>query len=248
MCTVSWIHEGSGYQVLCNRDELDSRLPGVAPRELTCDGVRYLAPLDGNFGGSWVAVNEFGITLALLNRPGSGAHATRSRGLLVRELMGAQSLEELEETMTGRRLAAFAGFSMVALEPARTAVLFEWDGRQLTTSWNAEQQMPLTSSSFDPAGVEFRRREEFGVRAQTAARLDAELLFEFHRSHGLHGDRPSAYTTCMHRSGAQTVSFTWVEVAASQVRMFYSPEPPCTWARGESTRLTRKESALLACG
>jgi hypothetical protein len=33
MCTVSWIHEADGYQLLCNRDENHTRYRAVTVRE-----------------------------------------------------------------------------------------------------------------------------------------------------------------------------------------------------------------------
>ena len=32
MCTVSWIHDKDGYQLLCNRDEKLTRKPALEPR------------------------------------------------------------------------------------------------------------------------------------------------------------------------------------------------------------------------
>ena len=34
MCTVSWMYDGRGYQVFCNRDERFTRLPATDPQEL----------------------------------------------------------------------------------------------------------------------------------------------------------------------------------------------------------------------
>ena len=56
MCTVSWIHQGPGYQLFCNRDEKHTRRPASKPQLLTRGGVRFLAPIDGDFGGTWIAV------------------------------------------------------------------------------------------------------------------------------------------------------------------------------------------------
>ena len=52
MCTVSWIQNERGYQLLCNRDEKRTRLPATSPELRSIDRVLYLAPTDGDFGGS----------------------------------------------------------------------------------------------------------------------------------------------------------------------------------------------------
>ncbi len=68
MCTVSWLHdEIGGYQILCNRDEKYTRGRASAPRIETRNGMRYLAPIDSDSGGTWILTNELGITLCLLN-------------------------------------------------------------------------------------------------------------------------------------------------------------------------------------
>ena len=99
MCTVSSIYQGSGYQLLCNRDERRTRRPASAPQLLTRNNVRFVAPIDGDFGGTWLAVNEFGLSLVLLNRAPSSA-AKLSRGLLPMNLIPAQTLTELRDNIS----------------------------------------------------------------------------------------------------------------------------------------------------
>ncbi len=247
MCTVSWVHTGDGYALLCNRDELDTRLSAAAPRTFEANGVSCVAPTDGDFGGTWISTNEFGVTLALLNRSGQGSRASRSRGLLVRELAGSRSVADVQDAMRRAPLDSLAGFMLVALEPGSPAALFEWDGRNQTQLKNAEHRMPLTSSSFDSEGVESSRRSEFEARVRKAGAASTDVLLEFHQSHGRPAN-PSAYSTCMHRPGARTVSFTWVEVSEARVRLFYSPAAPCQWTPGETVRLTRNVGSLVTCG
>ena len=67
MCTVTWIYEPGGYHLLCNRDEKKDRAPALAPRIHQRGWVRFIAPVDAQFGGSWIAVNEFGVSVCLLN-------------------------------------------------------------------------------------------------------------------------------------------------------------------------------------
>src|SRR6516162_11002448 len=111
MCTVSSIYQGSGYQLLCNRDERRTRRPASAPQLLTRDNVRFVAPIDGDFGGTWVAVNEFGLSLVLLNRAPCSA-AKLSRGLLPMNLIPAHTLTELGESISGMELSHFAPFTL----------------------------------------------------------------------------------------------------------------------------------------
>jgi hypothetical protein len=240
MCTVSWLHHDTGYQLLFNRDERNTRKVATAPEHHTRNGVQFIAPLDGDHGGTWIATNEFGLTLALLNGLRPVKPAPRSRGHLVMDLAASSSAAEVASRIGQVDLDSFAPFKLAALQPGHPAALFEWDWIELTASMDAEPRMPLTSSSFDPEGVRSFRQKEF-QRLQAGNKLRAETLFAFHQSHGT---EPSAYSTCMHRPDASTVSFTWVDVTEQDVRFFYSPSAPCQWAPGETLELPRRVEVL----
>jgi uncharacterized protein with NRDE domain len=242
MCTVSWLHSGSGYQLLCNRDERNTRRVASAPTLHERDGVRFIAPLDGDHGGTWIATNEFGLTLALINGVRPLEPAPRSRGHLVMDLASTRSANDVATRIGHAHLELYGPFTLVAVQSQHPAALFEWDGNRLTTTMDAEGRMPLASSSYDPEGVRSYRRKEF-QRFQSAAKLTAEILFTFHQSHG---SGPSAYSTCMHRTDAQTVSFTWIDVTEHNVRFFYSPAAPCQWAPGETLELMLRDQAVSA--
>jgi hypothetical protein len=84
--------------------------------------------------------------------------------------------------------------------------------------------MPLVSSSFDPRGVEVYRKRLFNTLAAEHGKVDLQLLLDFHASHA---PTPSAYSPCMHREGALTVSFSRVTVLDSLIKFNYSPVAPC---------------------
>ena len=50
MCTVSWVQQTGGYHLLANRDEKRTRGRAFAPAIRECGGVRYVAPIDSDFG------------------------------------------------------------------------------------------------------------------------------------------------------------------------------------------------------
>ncbi len=235
MCTVTWVRQADGYHLLCNRDEKRTRAAALSPRVEQRGGVRFIAPVDGDFGGTWIAANESGVSLCLLNGVGGAPPARRSRGLLLHEMIPAKSASACTDALSQLDLSPFAPFTMVILEPERPAALAEWDGNRLALRPSADSCVPLTSSSYDPAGVRRVRLEEFR-RRMAAGRPDPATLYWFHASHQKQRD---AYSPCMHRADAETVSFSWVVVAASEVRFFYSPSAPCRWAPGEQQSLAR---------
>lgn len=239
MCTVSWVQQPGGYHLLSNRDEKLTRGRALAPAIRECGGVRYIAPVDADFGGTWLAVNEFGISVCLLNgntgTQDSGPSPRRSRGLLLRDLPWASTGAGCLLSLKQLDLGPYAPFILLILEPDRPAILAEWNRQRLTVD-PAAAQMPLTSSSFDPSGVRRFRLNEFARRAGPAARVDPALLYDFHASHGA---SPDAYSPCMHREDAETVSFSWVVVTRKEVRFLYSPSAPCRCSPYEQELLKR---------
>src|SRR3954464_1119537 len=97
MCTLSFIPTERGYLVAMNRDEQISRETALPP-QIFGDA---LYPRDPGGSGTWIGVNSFGITLALLNRNLSGTpHAKlRSRGDVIPALVGSSSLPEIQRSL-----------------------------------------------------------------------------------------------------------------------------------------------------
>ncbi len=225
MCTVSWLHHGGGYSLFCNRDEKRTRAMAEGPRVKTRDGVRYISPTDTTAGGTWLATNEFGMSICLLNGGvTAGPGVFESRGLLLPELISAPSLAAAVDRILTLDLSRMAPFTTVILEPASPATVVEWDGTRKTMLGWGELCMPLISSSFDSEGVIEERRQEL-VRLRIAAgELNERVLSDFHTSHG---SAASAYSTCMHRPDAETVSFSRVRVMPAEIEFSYSAGTPC---------------------
>jgi hypothetical protein len=227
VCTVSWVHQPDGYHLLCNRDEKLTRGTAFAPRVVTRGGVRYIAPVDSDAGGTWISANEFGVSLCLLNANGLGG--AKSRGALVQQLAWAPTAPECALWLKHLDLRVYAPFTLVILEPRRSAILGAWNGQELDVDLAGDRYMPLTSSSYDAEGVRRARLNEF-------ARFGTTNLYSFHASHG---SGPDAYSPCMHRPDAETVSFSWVIVSQDSIRFSYSPGAPCQSRPSEQQLLVR---------
>ncbi len=243
MCTVSWVHDDYGYHLLCNRDEKRSR-PVASLPQIHCRGsVRFAAPVDGAYGGTWIAVNEYAVSLCLLNGNSLSIGTTsptptapRSRGLLLAEYMDARSVFEVCDRLWAADLSRYAPFTLVTLEANEPAAVMEWDGVDKLILPHGDAFMPLISSSFDPSCVLQYRKNEFQRRRLLEGSVNSSFLFQFHKSHG---PVPGPYSPCMHRSDAETVSFSWIQVTAEDIRFLYTPAAPCRWLRGESLVLPR---------
>jgi hypothetical protein len=227
---VTWIFSDDGYELRANRDEKFTRAPAAGPRTYGRAGVRFIAPTDGDFGGTWVGVNELGLSLCLLNRVGLPGQT--SRGLLVLDLLSSVSIDDASARLLAADVSAYGPFTLAMIERRGRTAVFDWDGREIGA--RGEPRPPLVSSSFDPAGVQSTRRREFARLADTPAGLDARALESFHESHS---DGASAYSPCMHRPDAETVSFSRVRVSMSEVEFYYTPAAPCRGVPGRTVRL-----------
>ena len=217
MCTVSWRQQPGGYLLLCNRDEKRARQPAEAPRVWRRSGLRFLAPRDGEAGGTWIGVNEYALSLCLLNGPGGGG--VRSRGWLVWDLLDARTPEDVAARMDASDLAPFV---LLALAPDQKPLVIEWDGAGRRT---VDATVPLVSSSVEPEAVAAARRAEFAAGADLAS---------FHRSHA---PEPGPYSVCMHRTDACTVSFSRVRVRRGVAELLYRPGALCEPAAAVTRRL-----------
>lgn len=240
MCTVSWIHHPDGYELFCNRDELRTRKAALPPQRLWLRGVQVLAPRDGDFGGAWISVNEFGLSLSLLNLY-EASHARRagqfiSRGLLLLGLADADSPERVIARVGETQLSRYQPFTLLALWATAPALVIRWNGRQCSIERNGDSQLPLTSSSFDSGRVVESRKRGFQALANAAEVLDADFLLNFHRGHT---PTMGAYSTCMHRADAETVSFSRIKVDSHSIEFQYHPDSPCRAGTAEIQTLLK---------
>lgn len=228
MCTVSWIHEDGGYRLFSNRDERHTRKPALGPSIHERCGIRFVAPIDGDHGGSWIAINQFGLSLCLLNRYREGradaAPNPTSRGFLLIELIDCHSRTDVRNRIREMDLTRFQPFTLLVLEPGRPSLLIHWTGRERLFESDGEASMPLISSSYDLPGVISARRQCFQDLMTQSGKIDDVLLQRFHTNHF---PAASAYSTCMHRPDARTVSFSRVTVSRDRIEFIYHPGSPC---------------------
>jgi hypothetical protein len=236
VCTVTWLRRPGRYSVFFNRDELRARSEAKPPRRHEDGEASWLAPEDGDAGGTWLAVNDAGITVGALNglRREPRVAEVRSRGLLVRDLASSRDLAEVERRVRVADLAPFRPFRLIAIAPVPPARVFEWDGVALAVDPDAERRVPLVSSSFDETEVGRRRLDAF--RRLVGEDRSALRLLAYHHDHA---NGPSAYSVCMHREDACTRSFTRVDVTADLVAMMYHAGNPCEEARDVTVELER---------
>lgn len=243
MCTATWIRIRGGYQMFFNRDELATRKPALPPTVRERDGVRFLAPVDGDAGGTWIGVNEYGIAVGLANGSvganEAGRLTFRSRGLLVLDLLASAGLGDVERRLSEVDPAKHRSFALFAIEPDGEAGIWSSDGERIARRAGGQEGALLFSSSRDAERARKERQALLERMTRANGGLDAELLAAFHASHE---PERGAFSPCMHREDASTVSFTRIRVSGRDVEMQYRAGSPCDASTTVTGRLAVRKS------
>ncbi len=227
MCTVTFIARKRGYAVGMNRDEKFTRPTGLPPKRKLLNGHIVISPSEPG-GGTWIAVNDGGVTLALINwysvsaRVGGNAV---SRGEVVHAVSPALSPDVAEATLRGLPLQRINPFRLIGVFPATTRIVeWRWNLKRLVRKnlrWKTQQWI---SSGFDePTAQRVRGRTFRQARRETSV----DSLGWLRRLHQSHSPRSGPFSTCMHRNEATTVSYTEISIVARQITMRYHAGPPC---------------------
>lgn len=232
MCTVTWRKLPDGLELYFNRDERRTRQPAAPPTVGRAGEARYIAPSDGEFGGSWIAVNDRGVLLCLLN--GYAARdldaaddpaAYISRGCLPLQFMDCRSTQEALERLDGLDPEPFRSFALAVLDDSGPRGAAFWDLKRYHVDRGPDAlPLPWVSSSFRAAEVGRSRRERFVELQRTHPGSPPEIHRAYHASH--FPDR-GPYSACMHRPDARTVSFSVVTITRRRVSFDYTPDAPC---------------------
>lgn len=225
MCTVTWQERGDTLRVYVNRDEKRVRLPAQpALIQRTQRGTSYLAPVDADRGGTWAAVNEYGICACLLNyyqaEYGTPVLGT-TRGELPVVVMDARTPAEADALLTPELAAKYKAFLLLVLAPGGVAREYSWDGLKFQGRDMRLEDIPVTTSSYETTAVTKHRK---GLFDQLWAERRGVLADEDYVAYHLK-DEPgrTAFGVCMRRPDTQTVSFTRLTVTPGEVRAEYRP-------------------------
>ncbi len=222
MCTVSWIVHDRNYRLYFNRDEQRSRPRAEFPKVQRHDGIELIAPHDGLGGGSWIAVNQFGLTAFLLNHYAATSSDIspsqfRSRGELPMIMTKQNSWIRAVGILEEMDLSQFRPFYLGMLTSLGGCRLFVWNGSGLEEH-DAGISM-ITTSSFRADEVEaYRRKRYMEICGERGCERSRENSLSFHRDLN-HEDR--AFNPLMSREDAETHSISVIEVDPSRVSFSY---------------------------
>lgn len=224
MCTVTVVPHAQGVRLLCNRDERRTRAAALPPRIHDLGGHLAVFPTDPQGGGTWIGVNGADVIVALLNaheerRPGLPHHSTRSRGLIVGELLRCASLRQAIAAAENLDPCAFGLFRLVIVHNGRVAVATSAGSASIHCSEERlDAPLLLTSSSLGDAlvGPPRRRLFERMVLRHRAGWLEGQARFHDHQWF-----RRPEISIRMERRDASTVSRTRVDVTNDGRQVVY---------------------------
>ena len=238
MCTLSWINSPKSLDIFCNRDERRERKRATPPSLDVQNGIRYIAARDGEAGGTWFAVNEYGLAVSILNHYPAEQLLTRAswqtRGELPITLMGCRSLEDLHATFADISKDAYRPFWLIAQWPGRDALKYTWDGKSIYRSVLKTEVGSVTTSAFNSREVSRDRALTFDDLC--ASNPSSEALEAYHLT-TIPGRE--SYTVCMSRPDAATLSYSRIRIDAKHIYFEYRDAPPFKSATSDPILLQR---------
>ena len=246
MCTLTWFTTDSGYELFFNRDERLTRSRAELPIVKNIDGVTLISPTDADAGGTWIAVNQFGITVCLLNHYQFQQIETykdwHSRGDIVKKFAVISDLSLVKQWFDDLPMDNYRAFRMFIIEPQGGNRLCVWDGHSGRVERNVS--MPKSSSSVDAKNVKAIRKGLFKDLNLVESRNSQDYI-NYHSSHLPSRSKDSV---CMHRDDAKTVSLSHVCVDNLDISFRYADGSPCKAELGEKLTIDLLDAGISHAG
>jgi hypothetical protein len=210
-----------------NRDEKLVRPQGLPPMLKVANDRRVISPSEPG-GGTWIALNDLGILVALINWysvPTRVKDAPISRGKVVNATCAAEDARSMEAAVSALPLDRINPFRLIGVFPASSQITeCRWDLKRLELNKCGWQPQQWISSGFDEPTAQRERSWKFQQALEQKAAGSLGWLRRLHRSHA---PEKGPFSTCMHRSDAATVSYTEVRVLARKATISHSLGAPC---------------------
>jgi uncharacterized protein with NRDE domain len=227
MCTVTFIARKNGYVLGMNRDEQLTRVKALPPMRQQINDRAALFPSEPG-GGTWIGVNDAGVTIALINWYSVEERVSAdpiSRGQLARSAMAAIEADSADQILKRFPLERTNPFRLIGVfRDTKQVIEWQWNlssVRRVAHDWKTNVWI---SSGFDETGAQVMRRQVFNGQIENGRANNSHWLRAFHASHS---PACGPYSVCMHRKDAATVSYTEVAASRRGARMGYSPGPLC---------------------
>ncbi len=240
MCLILLVYRAvDGYPLLlaANREELYSR--PTAPPQLHAGPPRVVCGTDLAAGGTWLAVNEYGLVAAVTNRPRQGVPPKpRSRGLLCRDVARLPSAADaLELARDELAREPYAGVNLLVAD-RHTAWVISAGDRLVVQPLEPGVHVLAAGDVNDPHDGRLARVRRIYSQQPAATADEFRRLASTICSLGPAGDEPPIV---LRRPGAGTVSSTILVVADSlgDSQLWHAAGPPDETAYEDLSPLVR---------
>ena len=248
MCVLIVLHRTiPNYPVVvaANREEAYAR-QGEEPQLLN-DTPRIWGGRDPEAGGTWLALNEYGLAIGLTNRrehPYAASEA-RSRGLLVLDLAHATSAAEAaKRCVVQLNQQAYKGFNILCADPQEVWKV-QHTGHRTTYERLEGRLHVVTNGEVDDRSEP--RIERAWQTLESVAGLGIEktvpVIQRMLAERGTGPDDPAAM--CLYGKQSGTLSSTILAVADSieHTRCWHAQGPPADTPYSDYSRLFRRISS-----
>ncbi|PYV71443.1 MAG: hypothetical protein DMG97_16185 [Acidobacteria bacterium] len=248
MCTVTFIPRREGYLLAMNRDERITRGQATPPTVLEIRSVQVLYPRDVQ-GGTWIAASSRGIAFALLNWNDARVVQPKnySRGCVIPALIGCSSVRNADATLNRFDFQGILPFKLIGFFPSEKQIAeWRWDQDSLIRESFAWDSRQWCSSSLSDAQATVRRGLAY-TRAQDED--DVNSVVWLRRLHACHDQENPPFSTCVHRSDVETVSYTELNCTPHRVQCHYIVRSPCGGEAGLHSVAIRRHvcTDAMAC-
>jgi uncharacterized protein with NRDE domain len=241
VCTLAlYFQQFAEYPLLvaANRDEHFDR--PSAPPALLRDELKMIAGKDLRAGGTWLGVNESGLTVAILNRRINGemlpATAARSRGALCMELLHLRSAPAARQRIDADRYR-YNPFTIVFADKQNAYVAYNDESKIINQALQPGLHVFSSAAEFELHSAKAERaHERFASLMNPPSEQSKQpmewlaplqsILSDHSLSDG--SDNPGD-AICVHREASGTVSSSVIFLAQARGRFetFHCLGAPC---------------------
>jgi hypothetical protein len=217
MCTVTYIPFVEGFHLTSNRDENPERGKPEWPAAYHHSAHRLFYPRDPKGKGTWIAADERGNVICLLNGAIEPHHQApsyrKSRGLVVIDVFSFQSIETF-----------YNNYDLHDIEPFTLVVIwekklfeFKWNGRIKTLDFLPEKECRIWSSVTLYKQEIIKKKEKlFRDWYSKTDGIDPQSILSFHLTSD---PQDPANSIKMNRENVQTMCVTLISVMNNELTM-----------------------------
>ncbi|MDQ8180196.1 NRDE family protein [Pelagicoccus sp. SDUM812005] len=245
MCTATWSVGQGRLSLFFNRDERKTRSQARPPAVLNDGETKRIAAIDPDAGGTWLAVNEFGLCVFLLNNYGAQARGAgalghaRSRGELPLRYASCKTRAQGVEALRADSFAGRYNPFLIGLADTDGVEGFAWDGESLSPLSFGKGF--VTTSSYRTAEVQAYRESRYDeLRAGREYLTPAEMRELL--TVPLHPD--PAFNALMLRQDSRTHNLSQIEVDRGGVSFRYWPVVGESRSLGPETQVSLPRGGL----